>query len=395
VLEALIPPLARDYRITWMGVGYTGPVVQWTEGVRLEPTNLTGGDVVGACGARERWADLKADLVFALNDLWYLEHYSRELAGCLEGVPMVGYLPLDGRIDNPQLVSRLIGFDHLLTYTEVASQDLADALRKAANPTPVSKLGHGVDLRRFRPLLDMGGSDLRAQRMQRAQDFFGLPGPAFVVLNAARPDPRKRIDLTLQAFARFVQGRSEDMRLCLHQAFAHPDYVDPLRTQAQALGIAERILWHPREPGPISDEALNALYNACAVGINTAAGEGFGLVSFEHAATGVPQVLPDQPALRELWGAAATRLRARPQRTDHSPLMMVEACAAEGASALTRLHDDDGCYDQMARAAWARSGQKDLQWERHAKQLAALLRRILQSHPTRQRPGNTGLRAEG
>ena len=51
-------------------------------------------------------------------------------------------------------------------------------------------------------------------------------------------------------------------------------------------------------PGALSDADLNRLYNACAIGLNTSAGEGFGLVSFEHAATGAPQVVPDHDALR-------------------------------------------------------------------------------------------------
>lgn len=381
VLEALVPHLALDYRITWMGVGYRNAPFQWADGVWLEPTDLLGGDMVGAYGARLRWAELAPDIVFALNDLWYLEHYSRELGACLDGVPMVGYLPLDGHIDDPQWVRGLVGFTKLLTYTQVAATDLDQALRAASNATPVGCLGHGVDPRKFRPVSDLQPVDL-ADRMRLAQAFFGLPEPSFVVLNAARADPRKRIDLTLAAFARFAHGRPSNVRLCLHQAFAHPDYVEPLRAQADQLGISERIIWYPVQPGPISDERLNALYNACAVGINTAAGEGFGLVSLEHAATGVPQILPDQAALRELWGDAAIRLRTRPRRTDHSPLLMVEACVDEGAAALARLHDDPSCYRQMASAALARSRGEDLHWARIGSELRRQLRRELASAPS-------------
>lgn len=373
VLEALVPYLAREFRITWLGVGYRGPAREWAPGVRLEPTNLEGGDMVGAYAARLRWCELRPDVLFALNDLWYLQHYSRELAPLLGATPMLGYLPLDGRLDQPARVCGLVGFDRLLTYTRTAANNLREMLALAGNPIPVECLGHGVDIDRFAPI---GGASAMGieRRMARAQRYFGLAGPAFVVLNAARPDPRKRIDLTLEAFSRFARNRPANVRLCLHQAHAHPDQVRPLRELARGLGVERRIIWHPRRPGPVDDDGLNRLYNACAVGINTAAGEGFGLVSFEHAATGAPQVLPDQLALRELWGGSALRVPARPVRTRHSPLEMVEADVSRAAAALDRLYREPATYQRMASAARARAADPALRWQRVAAQLLAILR---------------------
>jgi len=377
VLEALVPHLAKDFRITWMGVGYRGQARDWAPHVRLEPTNLEGGDLVGAYGARLRWNELRPDRIFALNDLWYLEHYSRELAPLPVAVPMTGYLPLDGWLDAPDRVRGLVGFDRLLTYTRTAADNLREVLESAGNPTPVDCLGHGVDTGRFRPLVDVEAAD-PGPRMALAQAVFGLGEPTFVVLNAARPDPRKRIDLTLEAFARFARGRPPNVRLCLHQAWAHPEQVEPLRALASSLGIQRRILWHPPEPGPIDDAALNRLYNACAVGINTAAGEGFGLVSFEHAATGAPQIVPDQPALRELWGDSALRPEARPVRTSFSPLQMVEISVDCAAAALGELHDSPAVYRRMARAARNRAAAPALAWSR----VGAALRRMLAVTPS-------------
>jgi hypothetical protein len=41
--------------------------------------------------------------------------------------------------------------------------------------------------------------------------------------------------------------------------------------------------------------------NACDVGINRAMGEGWGLASFEHAAAGAAQVVPNHTACSEIW----------------------------------------------------------------------------------------------
>ncbi len=374
VLEALVPHLARDYRITWMGVGYRGPGREWGEGVRLEPTDLDGGDMVGAYGARLRWEALGADLVFALNDLWYLEHYSRELTPLLGRIPMLGYLPLDGCLDQSEWVRGLTGYHRLLTYTRSAADNLRQALNAAGNTTPVGCLGHGVDVTRFRPLIEPGAPAPARRRMELAREYFGLSEPGFVVLNASRPGPRKRIDLTLEAFARFARDRPLHVRLCLHQAWGHASQVEPLRVQAARLEIEGRMIWHPPRPGPIDDGDLNRLYNACAVGINTATGDGFGLVGFEHAATGVPQILPAQPALRELWGDAAVLLGTRSVRTSHSPLGMVEVSVPDAADALAGLYDRPEMYQRMAQAALERATAPDLNWQRIGSELRGILR---------------------
>jgi D-inositol-3-phosphate glycosyltransferase len=363
VLEALLPELAKVFRITWFGVGYRGAGFDWSEHVHVQPTNLHGGDLVGAYEARLRWDELQADAVFALNDIWYLIHYSRELAGVLNGVPMIGYLPLDGHLCNPADIEELIGFERLITYTESAATDLRAALKQIGIDTPVSRAGHGVNLASFHPLDPEPECFNLTRRMQRAQDYFGLAEPSIVILNASRPDPRKRIDLTLEGFANLVRGRPANIHLCLHQAFAHAQFVEPLREQARALGIQDRILWHPATPGVISDDELNRLYNACAVGINTAAGEGFGLVSFEHAAAAVPQIIPNQPALAELWGDSALRLPVESVKTDFSPLLMCQVKPDDVATTLSSLLDDTQQYARYAKAAFTRTQQSDLHWD--------------------------------
>jgi D-inositol-3-phosphate glycosyltransferase len=67
VLRAVVPHLARHYRITWMGVGYKGETRQLGSHVLLMPTNLHGGDMLGAYAARLNWGALAPDAVLALK----------------------------------------------------------------------------------------------------------------------------------------------------------------------------------------------------------------------------------------------------------------------------------------------------------------------------------------
>jgi glycosyltransferase involved in cell wall biosynthesis len=125
-------------------------------------------------------------------------------------------------------------------------------------------------------------------------------------------------------------------------------------------------MWPPTA-GALSDADLNRLYNACAVGLNTSAGEGFGLVSFEHAAAGVPQVVPDHAALRELWGDAAELAGpVTPIATTHTPLRMGEVAIEGVAAALARLLDDPVHYRAAARRGLERVRRPDLAWARVA-----------------------------
>lgn len=367
VLESLLPFLAREFRITWFGVGYKGDRHEPLPGVVIVPTNLHGGDLVGAYGAAADWRELAADAVLALNDLWYLKHYTHTLGPIRGEVPMVGYAPVDGWLDDPRWIESLVAFSTLVTYTESAAANLRHVAASSGTALSVGVAGHGVDTRTFHPTT--GSLDAR---MRLAQTYFGLPAPAFVVLNAARPDPRKRIDLTLAGFASFA-AEHPDAYLCLHHAIEHTPVTDALRRQAASLGVEDRVLFWPPAPGPLSDAGLNALYNACCVGINTAHGEGFGLVSFEHAATGAPQIVPGQAALIELWGERAHCLPAKPVRTQISPLMMVEVEATDVTSALAHLRSPAN-WDAASAAALAHVRQAHFDWSVVAERLLLHLR---------------------
>jgi glycosyltransferase involved in cell wall biosynthesis len=163
------------------------------------------------------------------------------------------------------------------------------------------------------------------------------------------------------------------VRLCLHQALATRAAADELRRRAAELGIAARLL-ASGESGPLPDADLNTLYNACDIGLNTAAGEGFGLVSFEHAAAGAAQIVPDHPALAELWGAHALRLPiVRRFVPPFSPLEMGETSVDAVAAALERLYRDRALLRSQSRAACAHARASRWRWSRVAAALDRLI----------------------
>jgi hypothetical protein len=108
-------------------------------------------------------------------------------------------------------------------------------------------------------------------------------------------------------------------------------------------------------------------------------GEGFGLVSFEHAATGAPQVVPAHPALCELWQDGAELVRSvRPMHTEYSPLLMGEVDANAVAESLSRLYGDREYFTRMAQAGLARTGLPEFDWSVPADHLVNALCRAIQ-----------------
>ena len=71
-----------------------------------------------------------------------------------------------------------------------------------------------------------------------------------------------------------------------------------LDKQLASLDLGDRVHVSRDE---FSNDDLNRLYGACDVGVNTSCGEGWGLVSFEHALTGAAQVVPRNSVCEELW----------------------------------------------------------------------------------------------
>jgi D-inositol-3-phosphate glycosyltransferase len=201
-------------------------------------------------------------------------------------------------------------------------------------------IGHGVDTDRFRPLAPGDRSAGRASARERLFPDRPELADAFIALNANLDVRRKRLDLTVDGFAEMARERP-DAWLHLHRSERRGD----------------RIL---ASPGPLDDEALNLLYNACDVGLNTAAAEGFGLVSLEHAAAGAAQVVPGHGAPAELWGHNALPLPEEPGPSDV-------------ATALARLHDDRDLLAEMSERACDFARSPAMGWPAVADRWRALL----------------------
>ena len=363
VVSSILVPLAERHEIHQVAVNYKGDPhgLPWN----LYPA-AAGGDPFGVERIREIVERVRPELVFSVTDFWVQRDYWAELEKCAPDVPVVSYSPVDAGPIDEEWLAALPDRVRLFVYTEFGRREVS----KVLSPLRAAELGvipHGVDTSKFFPI---PGED----RRRRAREQLGIRdgGSAFIVLNANRNQPRKRIDLTLDGFARFAKGKPETVQLLLHMGLSDVGWA--IRRLATRYGIEERlILTGPLSGGPpsISDEQLNLVYNACDVGINTSGAEGWGLPAVEHAATGAAQIVPRHSACEEIWTGSAELLDAPDLATQPSTLLDFRFPRATGvAEALERLYADadarrrvaDRCYQVATRPEYAWSALS-ARWE--------------------------------
>ncbi len=332
-------------------------------------------DIHGTDRLEELVAILRPSIVLFLGDLWFCCIHAGRLKSKEDCPRLIAYCPVDGHLTRPDLYSGLRQFDHIVAYNEFGRSQLRRVLANLNEDaqTPISTIFHGVDTSRF-------SADDCNNLTDRKKAQLKLNGETgFIVLNANKHDHRKRLDLTIEGFARFARGKPSDVKLYLHTGatFAGPD----LRGIAAAAGVSERLLttdgWLDGHPA-VSEERLTLIYQAADVGINTSGGEAWGLVSFEHAATGAPQIVPDHSGCGPLWSNVGTRLPA-PHTGEHFGLGMMRSFVEPDdiAAMLDRLYSDLAFRREQAELAYATARDPRYNWKNIACDWDQILTKVL------------------
>ena len=308
----------------------------------------------------EAIAGVRAHIVWILADIQIVREYVRLLEPLRQsqGIAIVAYCPIDLTPLPHELIAPLARLDALVAYTEYGREALAAALPTEARSDLKSWLlaiPHGVDTATFFPI----------DRTEARRTLLG-EGHAddFIVLNANRNQPRKRIDITVRAFARFAQGKADNVRLHLHMGLRDRGW--DIRELISRYGLEERVIYTTDQAALpfVDDDALRLIYNAADVGVNTATTEGWGMVAFEHAATGAAQILPGHSVFAELWGNAAWLVPPRLSLNTPDGLFLEHYVGEEDiADALETLYADKGRRHEMATAARIRATQPSYSWE--------------------------------
>ncbi|MDN2700377.1 glycosyltransferase [Janthinobacterium sp. SUN100] len=374
VLERLALECAREADVRILGLvpagGYGAPA----------PTGITVCEVP-QCGnrfaidptlLRRHITEFSPGTIVVMGPAFLVAFLLDALQPYRASASVVLYLPVEGELASPIPLNLLKLVDICILYTEDTRARMAEIAEQTGHRSTaaIAVLGHGVDTVVFSQL-----SQSRAVVRQKLFPDSPHLHDAFIVLNSNRDYHRKRLDLTIEGFAEFSRNRP-DAYLYLNVCGLSPQGRGQIEKIVSKVGATGKVLINQLNSNgtPLPEKTMNLLYNSCEVGVTTSMGEGWGLGTFEHAATGAAQIVPDHTSFRENWRGAAALLPP----ADRVPVFyeysnMVEVRAHDVACELERLYSTPDLLSRMSRAAYERARELRFDWSEVGRQLRIIL----------------------
>jgi D-inositol-3-phosphate glycosyltransferase len=360
VIRSIFEPLHDDYELHQLATRFDGGAHNYPW--KLYPA-AAGQSPYGFDQIASLIDQIEPAILFLLYDIVFQFQFLEHLRKAKRRPKLVFYSPVEAGPIAPEIMQRLAGVSRYVVFTEYGRREIETALRTVREQDPAFQfpeldvIPHGVATEKFFPLAD------KAEARQEMRLGGAEHRDAFIVLNANRNMPRKRIDLTIHGFALFAKDKPANVKLYLHMATEDTGW--NVIILAKRYGIFDRLIMTQADNSrpTLPDERLNFLYNACDVGLTTTTGEGWGMPSFEHAATRAAQIVPRHTSLADLWKNAAEFIDpvmtlTYPGNLTHAHIVTAESVGA----ALQRLYEDKAYRDKLADAAYRNATRSEFNW---------------------------------
>ena len=368
---AVLPRLRDEYEIVVLACNWHGDPVEEQELFKMYPaSNRFQQAPFGEERIREIVEREEPDVICTLNDPWIATDQYRRIQDLHQQkkFKFCGYLTMDSYNWVSGIDLCINDWDALISFTEFGAYEFI----KAGIRKPISVIPHGLDSEKFYPM-----------DKKEARKKLGLTDDVFIVLNGNRNQFRKRIDVTISAFAKFAVGRP-DARLYLHMGLKDQGWdVMPVfarEMQKNGLDPNGRIIMSANTPNPpnVSVEMLNWIYNAADVGVNTTKGGGWELVNFEHAACRVAQVVPDHTSTKEIFEGYGKLIRCDHVDVDTN-FGREMPCPSDThlAELLTELYENRQELQQTADKCYERVTDAAFQWDAVAAEFHKVFQEVL------------------
>lgn len=357
VTENVLARIKDRYDIYVLGCNWHGdPSPLQAEYQMFPASNAYQTAPFGEARIREITEHVKPDVIFTINDCWIINNQWAQIRDLREqiGFKFVGYFPMDSYGWYGCLNDTMEEWDAAICYTKFGAEETLNAGVKK----PIWVIPHGVTPGQFYP-----------KDKAECRKELNLDPNDFIVFNGNRNQFRKRIDLTISAFAKFAVNRP-DAKLYLHMGQKDQGWdIMPLfarEMSRQGLDPNGRIIMStPTNGGPnVPVDLLNTIYNCADVGINTCKGEGWGLVNFEHAACRVAQVVPDHTSCKEIFDGYGKLIRNLHADVDTN-FGRIMPCPDDNhlAQILGELYQDRAELDRVAQACYERVTDSCFNWD--------------------------------
>lgn len=372
VTENLITRLKDKYEIVVLGNNWWGDPNPFQEDFKMFPSsNRFATEPFGVQRIREITERVRPDIVFVNNDAWIVNQLYDQIRDFHEQklFKFVAYMPMDSYGWTGCLNQFSNAWDGIYVYTKFGAEEFKlSGINKEVGVIP-----HGITDGQFFP---MDKAEVRKK--------LSIPEDCFVVFNGNRNQARKRIDITIDAFAQFAVGRP-DTKLYLHMGLKDQGWdIMPLfgrEMRKRGMDPNGRIIMSTQgsQPPSVPVEMLNMIYNSADVSVNTCKGEGHGLVNHESAACGVAQVVPNHTSLKEIFEGAAPLIDNCFMDVDMNYNRDMPVPSAEHlAEILTDLYEDRDLLKQVGADCFQRATCAKYQWDNIAKQFEEVFNAVLQ-----------------
>ena len=375
VTENVISRLKDDFEIVVLGNNWWGDPTPLQEEYKMYPSsNRHQTAPFGEQRIREIVEREQPDVVFTINDMWIINEQYRQIQDLHKQgkFKFVGYAPMDSYGWIGCLDETANDWDAIISYTEFGAHEFV----KGGIYKPIAVIPHGVTPGQFYP---MDRNECRRK--------LGLKEDIFIVFNGNRNQFRKRQDITIKAFAKFAVNKPE-AQLYLHMGLKDQgwDLMGVFAREMSKVGLDPngRIIMTTQSDGPpnVSVEMLNTIYNACDVGVNTCKGEGWGLVNFEHAACGVPQVVPDHTSCKEIFEGYGELIRCDHVDVDTNYAREMPCPSSDHlAEILEDLYHDRTYREHVGERCRERVMDTQFSWDTVASQFGGIFEEVLSQEP--------------
>ena len=375
VSGAVLPRIKDKYDITVLACNWHGDPVDEQKDFRMFPaSNRFQQAPFGEERIREIVEREQPDIVFTLNDPWIGSDQYRRIEDLHKQgkFKFVGYLTMDSYNWLGGIDPHINVWDSVISFTEFGAYEFL----KAGINRPITVIPHGLDADVFYPM-----------DKKEARKELKLSEDIFICFNGQRNQPRKRIDITIAAFAQFAVGRP-DTQMYLHMGLKDQGWdamgLFAREMRKNGLDPNNRIIMTTNTPQPpnVPVEMLNTIYNVADLGVNTCSGGGWELVNFEHAACRVAQVVSDHTSTKEIFEGHGKLIRCDHIDVDHNYGREMPCPSVDHlVEILVELYEDRDELERVAQACYGRVTEDQFKWDNISDQFDGVFQEVLQAEP--------------